>query len=137
MDRLNNMLNYRNEKTLPNTFLTIPDCPSHIDRSQESWCLGDFNQDSIPPQHIELDQSQTLDKLASFHFKKIELEYEYDPDPQLCDSILIFDSMLTLVSLPNLDPILEPTLIHVPIELKIEPPILDSHIPLMGKECEF
>jgi len=41
------------------------------------------------------------------------------------------------VSLPNLNPIPEPTLIYVPIELKIEPPILDSRISLMGKECEI
>ena len=47
MSRLINIVNDRNEKTLPNTFLTILDCPSHIDRDQESWCLGDFNQDSI------------------------------------------------------------------------------------------
>ena len=44
--------------------------------------------------------------------------------------------MLTLVSLPDLDPILEPTLIPVPINLH-EPPILDSHIPLMENECEL
>ena len=69
-----------------------------------------------------------MDKLESFHFKKIELDYEYDPDPQLCDSILIFESMLTSVSLPDLDPIPEPTLIYVPIKLEIEPPILKSHI---------
>ena len=45
--------------------------------------------------------------------------------------------MLTPVSLPNLDQFLEPTFIPVPINLKIESPILESHIPLMGKECEF
>jgi len=76
-----------------------------------------------------------LDKLASFHFKKIELEYECDSDPQLCDSILIFESMFTLVSLFNLDTFLELTLIHLPIDFKIELVILGSHIP--GKECEF
>ena len=69
-------INDRNKKSLPNQFFTIPDSPRGIDRNQESWPLGDFNQDSISPQHIELDQSQTFDKLASFYFKKIELEYE-------------------------------------------------------------
>ena len=44
--------------------------------------------------------------------------------------------MLTLISLPVLDPILEPTLIPIPIDLEHEPPILDSHIPLLGKECK-
>ena len=45
--------------------------------------------------------------------------------------------MLTPVSLPDLDPILKPTLILIPIELEYEPPILDSHISLLGNECEF
>ena len=42
-----NKMKDRNEKTLPNTCLTIPDCPSHIDRNEESWCLRDFDQDSV------------------------------------------------------------------------------------------
>ena len=45
--------------------------------------------------------------------------------------------MLTLVSLPNLDPLPDPTVIPMPIILEIESPILDSHIALMGNECEF
>ena len=45
--------------------------------------------------------------------------------------------MLTPVFLPNLDQFLEPTFIPVPIDLEMESPSLDSHIPLMGKECEF
>ena len=45
--------------------------------------------------------------------------------------------MLTPVSLPDLDPVLEPTLILAPIELEIEPPILDNHIPLLGKEVNL
>ena len=68
---------------------------------------------------LELDQYQPIDKLASFHFNKIELEYECDPDPQLCDSIPFFEAMLTLVSLPELDPFLEPILIPVFIDFEI------------------
>ena len=45
--------------------------------------------------------------------------------------------MLTPVSLPNLDQFYEQTFIHIPIDLKIESPILDSRIPLMEKEYEF
>ena len=45
--------------------------------------------------------------------------------------------MLTLVFLPNFDPIPKPTLIPIPINLEIEPPILNSHIPLIENECEF
>ena len=56
MSPLINIVKDRNEKTLPNTFFTIPDCPSHIDRNKESWYLRDFDQDSISPHSFELDQ---------------------------------------------------------------------------------
>ena len=75
--------------------------------------------------------------MTSFHFNKIELEYECEPDPQLFDSIPIFEFMLTPASLPKLDQFSEPTFILVPIDQEIESPILDSHILLMRKECEF
>ena len=44
--------------------------------------------------------------------------------------------MLTLVSLLDLDPIPNPTLILVPINLETELPI-DSHIPLLEKNVNF
>ena len=75
--------------------------------------------------------------MASYHLNEIELEHVCDPDPQLYDSVSSFQSILTLISLPDLDPIPEPTLIHVPIDLETEPSIFDSHILLMGNECEF
>ena len=78
-----------------------------------------------------------MDKLASFSFNEIELECECDPDPQPYDSVSIFESMLNPVSLRNLDQFPEPTFIPVFIDLVIESSNLDSHIPLMGKECEF
>ena len=95
--------------------MTIPDTSSHIDENQELWYLEDFDQDSISPQNFKLDQYQPIDKFASFHFNEIELEHECDPDPKLCDSVPLFESMLTLASLSYLDLILEPTLIPVPI----------------------
>ena len=67
----------------------------------------------------------------------IELDCECDPDPQFCDSVSKFESILTLLSLPNLDPNPEPMFILEPIILEHEPLILDSHIPLMENECEF
>ena len=82
MSRLINRVNNMNEETLPITFFTISDCPSHIDRYQESWCLEDFNQDSVFSNHHELEQYLSIDKLASFHFNEIKLEHECDPDPQ-------------------------------------------------------
>ena len=45
--------------------------------------------------------------------------------------------MLALVSLPDLDPIPEPTLILVPTNLEHEPLILESHISLMKKNVNF
>ena len=47
MSHLINRVKDRNEKTLPSPCLTIPNCPSHIDENQKSWRLGDFDQDSI------------------------------------------------------------------------------------------
>ena len=90
MSHLINIVKDRNEESLPNTCLTIPNCPNHIDENQETWCFGDFNQESISSHKLELDQYQPIDKLATCHFNEIELEHEYDPDPQFCDSIPIF-----------------------------------------------
>ena len=135
MGHLVNIINDRNEKkTLLTQFLTIFDSPSLIDTKQESWYLGDFNQDSISPQHLELDQSQILDKLTSFHFKKIELNYECEPDSQLCDSVSVLKSMLTLVFLPDLDTFSKPTLIPVSIEFEFESLILEKLHSIDGKK---
>ena len=75
--------------------------------------------------------------MTSFYFNDIELEDECDTDFQYCDSISLFESMLTPVSLPDLDPILKPTLIPIRIELEHEPPMLDIHISLLENECEL
>jgi len=136
--RLSQLENMRwNKKTLPTQSLTIPDTSSHIDKNKESWNLEDFGKNSISSHKLELDQIQTLDKLASFSFNEIELECECDPDPQPCDSIPIFESILIPVFLPNLDQFPKPTFILVPTDLESESPILDSHILLMRKEYEF
>ena len=126
----------RNKQTLPTQSLTIPDTSNHVDETQESWYLEDFDKDSISLQNLEHDQYQPIDELASFHFNEIELDYECEPDSQLCDSVSIFESMLTPVFLPNLDQFSE-TFIPVPIDFKIESPILDSHIPLIEKNMNF
>ena len=117
--------------------MTIPDISRHIDENQESWYIEDSDQDSISPQNFEFDQYQLIDKSASFHFNEIELEDECDTNFQCCDSVSLFESMQTLVSLPDLDPISKPTLILIPIELEHEPTILDSYIPLLENECEL
>ena len=74
--------------------------------------------------------------MASFLFNEIELEDECDTDFQSCDLVLHFESMLTLVFSPDLDPIPEPALIPVPIDFEHEALVLDSHIKLLENECE-
>ena len=56
MSCLINIIKDRNDDTLSNTCLTIPDFSNHIDRNEESWCLEDFNQESISSHKLELDQ---------------------------------------------------------------------------------
>ena len=75
--------------------------------------------------------------MTSFHFNEIELKDECDTDSQCCDSVPFFESILTPVYLPYLDPNPKPTLIPIPIELEHEPLILDSHIPSLKNECEL
>ena len=53
--------------------------------------------------------------MTSYSFPKIELENEYDPEPQLGDSILFPDSIMTPVSSPDLNLFPESTLDPVPI----------------------
>ena len=55
MSYLINIVKDRNEETLPDTCSIIPNCPGHIHENQESWCLGDFNQESISSHKLELD----------------------------------------------------------------------------------
>jgi len=71
--QMNRLIKDRDEETLPNTFLTIRDCSSHIDKNEESWCLEDFDQDSISSHQFEVDQSQPLDQLASLTSMRLNL----------------------------------------------------------------
>ena len=84
-------------KTLHSHPLTIHDVTNHSIRAKESCCFG--NQDSILAYPFELDQTSnfqnSIDILASYPFPEIELKHEYDPEPQLCNSVSLFDSMLT------------------------------------------
>ena len=134
ISRLENM--HRNEETLLTQSLTVLDTSSHINGNQESWYLEDYDQNSISPQNFELDQYQTIDKLASFYFNEIDLEQKCEFKLSFRDSISKFQSMLCSVSLPKLYYIPKPTWIFVPTNLEIEPLIFYNHIPLMGKECE-
>ena len=94
---------YRNEKTLSYQLLTNSDIPNSIDLTQDSCHFG--NQDSISAHPSELDQisnvENPIDILASYPFPEIELEYEYDPESQLGNSISLPDSIMTEVFLPD------------------------------------
>ena len=69
--------------------------------------------------------------MASYPFPEIELENEYDPEPQLGNLTLLSDSITTSVSSRDFNPSLESTLDHVPVLQKIESPIFyDQHIEL-------
>ena len=66
MSHLINIVKERNEETLANTCSIIPDCPSHINRNKESWCLEYFDQDSISSHKFELDQFPNLGQIGNF-----------------------------------------------------------------------
>ena len=69
--------------------------------------------------------------MASYPFSEIEFENEYDLEPQLGNSILLPNSIMTSVSSPDFNPSPESTLDHVPVYKKIESPIFyDHHIEL-------
>ena len=57
----------------------------------------------------------------------MELENEYDPKPQLSDSIVLPDSIMTPVSSPDFSLFPESALDPVPIHNEIESPIFDDH----------
>ena len=67
----------------------------------------------------------------SYPFSEIELENEYDPEPKLGNSILLPDSIMTLVSSLDFNLFSESTMDPVPIHNEIESPIFDDqHIEL-------
>ena len=99
----------------------------HSLRADEPSCFG--QQDSNSVQLLELAETPIVDSLASFSFPEIELEDEYDHDPQLDDSVLFPDSIMTPVSPPDFT-FPESTLDPIPIHNEIESPILDDHIEL-------
>ena len=67
--------------------------PNSIDLIQDSCHFE--NQDSISAHPSKHDQTSNvenpIDILASYPFSEIELEHEYDPEPQLGNSIPLPD----------------------------------------------
>ena len=60
MDRMQGLMNEQISR-----LSNILELTNQIDETDESWCVEDFDQDSISSHQRELDQSQPLDKLAS------------------------------------------------------------------------
>jgi len=87
-------------KTLYSHPLTIPDIANHSARAKESCCFE--KQDFISTYPFKLAQTSNfenkIDILASYPFLEIDLENEYDPESQLGNSILLPNSIMTLVS---------------------------------------
>ena len=65
--------------------MTISDVTNHSVRAEKSCCFG--KQDSISAHPFELAQTlnfeSDIDSLASYPFPEIELENEYDHEPQV------------------------------------------------------
>jgi len=95
----------------------------------------DKNQDSISLRPFELAQNfeNHLNILARYPFPEIELMQACDPDPQVGNSISLFDSIMTPVSLTDFFYIPESTLNPVPVHHKIESLMSYDHTSLTGK----
>ena len=69
--------------------------------------------------------------MASYPLPEIELEHDYDPKPQLGNSISLPNSIMTEVFLPDFRPFPESVLDPVSVHCEIESPIFyDHHIEL-------
>jgi len=100
---------------------------------QELCCFE--NQYLISSYPFELDQNQFfenhIDILTSYPFPEIKFEHECDPEPQLCNSVSLLDSILTLVPLLDFNHFFESVLNPVPVHPEIESAIFrDQHIEL-------
>ena len=92
-----------NEKSFSCQPLTNPYTPNSIDWTQESCYFG--NQDPILAHLLELDQTPSfescIDILISYTFPEIEIKHKCDLEPHVGDSISLFDSVMTLIFLPD------------------------------------
>ena len=92
-----------NEESLSCQPLTNSYIPNSTDWTQESCYFG--NQDLISANPLKLDQTlrfeNHIDILTSYPFPEIEIEPECDLEPHISNSISLFDSIMTLVSLTD------------------------------------
>ena len=112
--------------------MTISNVANHSVRTDKSSCFG--KQDFISVQSFELAQTPNfeidIDSLTSYSFPEIELENEYDPEPQLNVSILLPDSIMTPMSSSDFNIFPESILDPMPIHNEIESPTFYDHIEL-------
>jgi len=87
------------EKSLSCQPLTNPYIPNSIERTQESCYFR--NQDSISAHPFDqtLCFESRIDILASCPFPEIEIEHECDPELHVGNSMSLFDTIMTTVSL--------------------------------------
>ena len=63
---------WKNKETFLIQSLTIPNTSSDIDENKESWYLEDFDQDSISPQSLELDQLIEVGPAPKYRISEIQ-----------------------------------------------------------------
>ena len=73
MSRLINIVKDRNEKTLPNTFSTIPDCPSHLDRTKNHGVLEILTKIQFHYTKLNLTNLKFLTNWQVFHSMRLNL----------------------------------------------------------------
>ena len=96
LDSIMSELINKNEESLSCQPLINPYISNSIDWTQESCYFR--NQDSISAYTFELDQTPCFE---SYPFPEIGIEHECDPEPHVDDSISLFDSIITPVSIPD------------------------------------
>ena len=108
---------------------TLHSQPPFLMWAKDSCYFG--KQDFILAHPFELAQTLNFENhikiLASYPLPEIELENEYDLEPQLGNSILLPDSIMTPVSSPDFNPSPESTLDPVPVHQEIKSLIFYDH----------
>ena len=117
LDSLMSKLINKNEKNLSCQSLTDPYILNSTDWTHESCHFG--NPASISEHTFELVHTPSyenrLDILVSYPFPEIEIKPECDLEPHVSNSISLFDSIMTPVSLPDFFSIPKSTLNPVPV----------------------
>ena len=78
-----NIVKYRNEKTLPNTYYTIPDCPSHIEGMKNLGVLETLIKTQFHHTNLNLTNSKSLTNWQVFHSIRLNLNVNVTSIPNL------------------------------------------------------